>query len=64
MKIGQGYIETSTIRPTIWGRLVTHWNTSLIALVERDHKQTWRYFGIAFRGREFGIVVKTNPEES
>lgn len=59
MNIGQGYVETSTIRPTPFGTLVTEWNTSMTVLVERDPHQTWRYFGIRFRGRQFGFVVKT-----
>ncbi len=64
MKIGQGYVETSTIRPTRFGTLVTEWNTSMTAMVEHDAHQTWRYFGISFRGRRFGFAVKTaDPKE-
>jgi hypothetical protein len=58
MKIGQHYPEHTTIRDTLLGTWVTQWNISMSAIVKNDGNQEWRFFGVRFRSREIGIVLR------
>ncbi len=58
MNIGQGRVEKTSFRWTRFGTLVTQWNVSVPALVSDDINQEWRFFGIRFRERQFGLMVR------
>jgi hypothetical protein len=58
MKVGQKHQEQTTLRWTPFGLFVTNWNVSVPAIVAGDHKQEWRFFGVRFRAKEFGIMLR------
>lgn len=58
MNVGQKHVERQSLRWTPFGLLVTSWNVSVPAIVSGDHKQEWRFFGVRFRAREFGVMVR------
>lgn len=58
MKVGQGHVEKTSFRWTLFGTLVTQWNVSVPAIVNDDVNQEWRFFGVRFRSREFGLMVR------